>query len=254
MQMETKARTRSCRPASSAARLFALLGALLAGGAWAQGAGEVTQVSGALMASKPNAAPRVLGVKSKVEAGELLTTGAGTYAQIKFSDGGELTLRPNTQLRIEAYQYDQAAPQRDNFVMNLVKGGLRTITGLLGKRRPNSYALKTVVATVGIRGTHYGALLCQGDCGGVVNNAKQPLADGLHVDVAQGAIDVTNQGGQTVVTQGGFGYVPNAQTLPRIVPPSQGTVVSTPPPASRLGAPLTVGASNAGQPVEDCVP
>lgn len=206
------------------------------------------------MASKPNAAPRVLGVKSKVEAGELLTTGAGTYAQIKFSDGGELTLRPNTQLRIEAYQYDQAQPQHDNFVMNLIKGGLRTITGLLGKRRPNSYALKTVVATVGIRGTNYGALLCQGDCGGVVNNSKQPLPDGLHVDVAYGAIDVTNQGGQTVVSQGSFGYVPNAQTLPRIVPPAQGTVVSTPPPASRLGAPLTTGASNAAQTPEDCIP
>jgi hypothetical protein len=251
--MGTRARTRNCRPASSAAPLFALL-ALLAGGAWAQGAGEVTQVSGALMASKPNAAPRVLGVKSKIEAGELLTTGEGTYAQIKFTDGAQMTLRPNTQLRIEAYQYDQAQPQRDNFVMNLIKGGLRTITGLLGKRKPNSYALKTVVATVGIRGTHYGALLCQADCGGLTNNAKQPLPDGLHVDVAQGAIDVTNQGGQTVVTQGSFGYVPDAQTLPRIVPPSQGTVVSTPPPASRLGAPVTTGASNAGQTPEDCIP
>ena len=245
--------TRSCRPASSAALAGALL-ALLSGLVCAQGAGEVTQVSGALMASKPSGAPRVLGIKSRVEQGELLTTGSGTYARVKFTDGGEVTLRPNTQLRIEAYRFDPNAPQGDNFVMNLIKGGLRSITGLLGKRRPNSYALKTVVATIGIRGTHYGALLCQADCGGVLNNARQGLADGLHVDVAQGAIDVTNRGGQTVVGQGSFGFVPNAQTLPRIVPPTLGITVSTPPPASRLGVPLVVGSTTSGPLPEDCIP
>ena len=215
-------------------------------------AGEVTHVSGAFIATRPDGSTRILAVKSTVEPGEVLSTAKDTYARVKFTDGGEVTLRPNTQLRITAYQFDVKKPQSDNIIMDLVKGGLRAISGLLGKRRADSYQMRTGVATIGIRGTNYGALLCQGDCGGIVNNAGQTPQNGLHVDVSEGAIVVTNQGGETLVGQGAFGFTPNAQTLPVIVPSGQGLNLPTPPLSGRPGAPAA-GTVSQGPLPEDCV-
>lgn len=46
----------------------------------------------------------------------------------------------------------------------LVKGGFRSVSGLIGKVNQDDYRVSTPVATIGIRGTRYGARLCQGDC------------------------------------------------------------------------------------------
>jgi len=232
--------------------VFAALVAL-SGAVWAAGpAGEVTHVSGAFMATRPDGTSRVLAPKSKVQEGDVLTAADNTYARVKFTDGGEVTLRPNTRLVIEAYRFEPQRPQSDNFIMRLFKGGLRSITGLLGKRRSDSYQMRTPVATIGIRGTHYGALLCQGDCGTLATAGGQAPKDGLHVDVAEGAVSVTNGAGQAVLAQGTFGYVPNARTVPVQVPPSQGITVTVPPPSTKAGGPLSF--TPPGSPLdEDCI-
>jgi hypothetical protein len=60
-----------------------------------------------------------------------------------------------------------------------------------------------------------------------------PPADGLHVDVAQGAISLTNKGGTQIVDAGQFAYVRDASTPPVIQPPSQGIQVTMPAHISR---------------------
>ena len=94
----------------------------------------------------------------------MVVTSYNAFVRLKFTDGGEVTLRPNTQLRIDRYHFEPARPEEDSLVFALLKGGLRTITGLLGKRKEHSYELQTVTATIGIRGTGYGIQFCQGDC------------------------------------------------------------------------------------------
>ncbi len=239
--------------AMQTARSLIALFALASGAAFAAPAGEVTHVSGTFLATRADGTARVLAPRSTVEEGELLTTADNTYARVKFSDGGEITLRPNSRLQIEAYRFDEKKPEGDSFIVSLIKGGLRSITGLLGKRRADSYNMRTPVATIGIRGTHYGALLCQADCGGLATAAAQVPQDGLHVDVAEGAISLTNAGGQTVLAQGAFGYVPNLQTVPIQVPPTEGIVV----PIAASGAGPGAGALSAAAPgsplAEDCI-
>jgi len=66
------------------------------------------------------------------------------------------------------------------------------------------------------------------------------------------AIVVTNQGGETIVSQGGFGFTPNAQTLPVIVPSGQGLNLPTPPLSGRPGTPAAGTLSQGAQP-GDCV-
>lgn len=151
--------------ATKANRPFARLAGLLSLGLaflqWAnpalagQVAGSVLNVSGPLMAQRPDGSVRVLSQKSEVEEGDLLISEKNTYARIKFIDNSEVTLRPNTQFKITNFAFDEARPAEDNAVFNLIKGGLRSITGLLGKRSKERYGLNTPTATIGIRGTTF---------------------------------------------------------------------------------------------------
>jgi len=211
----------------------AVLAALAASLIWmpvaqAATAGQITHLSGTLSAKRVDGTSKLLSVKSEVLEGDTLGTERETYARIKFADGGEVVMRPGTQLKIENYSYNAARPESDNIVMSMFKGGLRAVTGLIGKRNREKVSFQTETATIGIRGTHFGALLCQNDCGGVPTTGGQPPPDGLHVDVASGAIIMSNAGGTVQINAGQFGFVANARTAPVIVPPQQGIQVTMP--------------------------
>lgn len=191
-------------------------------------AGTVTHLSGLLRSRSKTGVNRVLAVKSEVMQGDTLITEQDTYARVKFSDDGEVVLRPGTQLAIEAYAYDAVAPAKDNIILSLLKGGMRAVTGLAGQRNHDVVKVNTPTATIGIRGTHFGALFCQNDCGGVPTPSGKTPVNGLHVDVAQGAIVLTNPGGTQVFAAGQFGYVASPSSPPIIVPPAQGVQVKMP--------------------------
>lgn len=194
----------------------------------ASSVGRVTHLSGVLTAKRLDGTTRLISVKSEVQEGDTLTTERDTYARIKFVDGGEVVLRPGTQLKVASYRFDKAKPESDNVFLNMLKGGLRAVTGLIGKRNHNAVSYGAVTATIGIRGTHFGALFCQNDCGGVQTVSGQAPENGLHVDVASGAVVVSNSAGQQVLNAGQFGFVQSASSLPVIVPPSQGVQVTMP--------------------------
>ena len=191
-------------------------------------AGTVTHLAGTLTAKHADGTTKLLAANSQVAEGDELTTQQDTYARVKFIDGGEVVLRPNTQLRVTTYAFSEDKPQSDNIVLGLIRGGLRAVTGLLGKRNRDRFKLETTTATIGIRGTHFGALMCSNDCGGIPTTSGQSPANGLHLDVAAGAILVTNGGGSQQFNVGQFGYVANNVTPPIIVPPQSGIQVTMP--------------------------
>ena len=132
----------------------ALALAMAAGLSCAQG--TVQQLSGTVSVQKQDGSLRLLSRQSVVGSGDTLNTERDSYAQVKFSDGAVMTLKPNTRIRIENFVFDEQQPARDNSALALLKGGLRMITGLIGKRG-NQDALKlgTATATIGIRGTTF---------------------------------------------------------------------------------------------------
>ncbi|MCX7157337.1 MAG: FecR domain-containing protein [Rhodocyclales bacterium] len=191
-------------------------------------AGQVTHLSGTLSAKRADGTSKLLAVKSEIAEGDTLATEVDTYARVKFADGGEVVLRPGTQLKIESYAYNAAKPESDSVIMSMFKGGLRAVTGLVGKRNREKVSFQTETATIGIRGTHFGALLCQNDCGGVPTTGGTPPPNGLHVDVTSGAIVMSNAAGTIQINAGQFGFVANANTPPVPVPPQQGIQVTMP--------------------------
>lgn len=119
----------------------------------AQIAGTVTHLSGPLLAKKVDGTVKILSAKSTVEQGDTLVTEKETYARIKFIDNSEITLRPNSQFKIEDFSFEEESPENDKATFNLVKGGLRAVTGALGKRNKEKFGVNTPTATIGIRGT-----------------------------------------------------------------------------------------------------
>lgn len=206
----------------------------------AEPAGKVTHVSGSLGARKADGSIKFLSINSPVEEGDMLVTEKRTYARIKFRDNSEITLKPTTQFKVEQFSHSKDRPADDKAAFNLIKGGLRAVTGQIGKRGdPDSYRMKTPTATIGIRGTNYGATFCMADCG--------KLPSGLYVDVAAGKIVVSNQGGSQTLGAGQFGHVPSATIPPVILPKNPGVSTFTPPPSMSGPAKGASGPTGGGQ-------
>jgi hypothetical protein len=191
-------------------------------------AGAVTHLSGAVVARRADGQSQILSVKSEVQEGDVLATAENSYARVKFGDGTEVVLRPSTQMKINTFQFEEQRPQQDSVVLSLLKGGLRSVTGLLARRNPANFRVQAPSATIGIRGTNFGLLFCDNDCGKVAGPGGTPPANGLHVDVSDGAIVVTNAGGSQEFKVGQFGFVQNPQSPPVVVPKGQETQVTLP--------------------------
>ena len=212
------------------ASLLCLICLFICAPSWAGMVGNVTHLGGVIFAVRADGTSKLLSVKSEVMEGDTLKTEKDTFARIKFVDGGEVVLRPETVFKVSAYSYSPAPSEKnqDNIVISLLKGGMRSVTGLLGKRSPDKFQLQTSAATIGIRGTHFGALLCNNDCANIPTVSGQAPGNGLHTDTAQGITLVSNAAGAIEVPAGAFSYTPNPTTPPKLVPPSQGIQVTMP--------------------------
>jgi len=187
----------------------------------AEAVGTVTHLNGPLFARKQDKSIKTLAIKSVVEVGDTLMTEKKTYARIKFIDGGELTLRPQSQLIIDAYVFDMFNPPEDKAVFSAVKGGLRAVTGQIGRRfRSENYRLNTPTATIGVRGTVFEVRICEGNCAGIAN--------GLYLFVPEGSITVQNNIGMQQVGAGQYAYVKDTQTRPVILPANPGLTFTLP--------------------------
>jgi FecR protein len=198
--------------------LAALLLMLCATAAWADG--TLTHLSGAVSVQKADGKTLAGTVGAVVNVGDTVITGALGYVRMEMSDGGEMVLRPDSQLKVEKYQFAKEKPADDSFVFSMLKGGLRTVTGLIGKRgNKDAYSAQTPTATIGIRGTQYDMRVCQANCGS--------LADGTYLAVRFGAIQTSNAQGTLAVAAGQVAHVA-AQRAPVMLPRDPG-IGFTPP-------------------------
>lgn len=162
-------------------------------------AGRADFVIGHVEAVAADGSRRVLSRGSEISAGDAINTAAGARAQVRFIDGGFVSLQPNTLFRVDEFNYENKTNGAEKGFFSLLKGGLRAITGAIGKVNRSSYKVATPSATIGIRGTGYKAEIRD---------------DGLFVSVGEGAISLTNNAGILVVTAGRAAFVANSNTAP----------------------------------------
>ena len=134
-------------------------------------AGQVIAIKGEVTAAAPASDVRTLTKDSPVFVSDEVSTGPASYVVIEFVDGAKATIRPDSKLVVEQYAFTET----DNgALLDLVKGGLRCITGGIAKKRPESYRVKAGVATLGVRGTEFSLRICDDDCA----QEELRLADG----------------------------------------------------------------------------
>ena len=204
--------------------------------------GKVIIYSGIVAAKSDDGNVRVLSRKSKIFKKDVITTEKDSYARIRFTDGSLLVMRPSSTISIDEYQFTKNKPKQDKAVINLLEGGLRTITGLIGKRGDkDSYKTKTRHSSIGIRGTVYGVLMCQGaSCAGLSGDLR-PKQDGQYVNVSSGAVVIKNKLGVTDVKAGQFAYVPSANSGVTIIRKDPGSVRFISPKATNSSRPAKPG-------------
>jgi hypothetical protein len=91
---------------------------------------------------------------TEVNNGDTVSTNRGR-AQLRFTDGAYVSLQPQSDFRVDDYRYEGRADGSERGFFSLLKGGLRTITGVVGRTNKKNYQVGTSVATIGIRGTEY---------------------------------------------------------------------------------------------------
>jgi hypothetical protein len=136
---------------------------------------------------------------------DIIRTGGNAFAQLRMMDNAYLSLQENTVLRLVEYQPKTDVAADGEVTMDLLSGGLRTITGAFGKKDKADYQLNTPLATIGIRGTKYEVVLVPG---------------GMHVAVWKGKVKVSARNGKCEATLGDgqdFQYIYISETVNQTV-------------------------------------
>lgn len=185
-----------------------------------------------------------------LETGDSIVTGSTGRAQIRFTDGGMVSLQPNSQFDITKY-VDANDGAQDSFLVNFARGSMRAITGLIGKRNRDNYKVQTATATVGIRGSGF--------------SASYNTDGSLSVTSELGEIEVCTNGGCVRLLPGETALVVSnveapvrslvRANLPTPVPRQEVTIagnkvtagglsalITTPAPAATVPAPIPVPA------------
>ena len=131
--------------------LLAFVALLFADFVLAQSA-VATSITGTVQVQTGAASARPLRQGDEVRQGDTISTGAASSAVLKFDDGQIAALTANSRMTITAYQYNPQA-QTGNVLLSLINGGMRAITGLIGRNQPDRVAFRAATATIGIRGS-----------------------------------------------------------------------------------------------------
>ena len=155
---------------------------------------------------------------------ELIVTGTAGIAVIQLNDNSRMTLRPYSKFRVDLLNTDDDSNDSSNqqsAVLNLLRGGLRLVTGFIGKENPAEYRLITTVATIGIRGTEFSTRICISDCAAeerqlAGNDAAAKIKEGLYVNVDKGQIFLKSGavGEPLDLIQGESGYIADLKSIP----------------------------------------
>ncbi|MES2884847.1 MAG: hypothetical protein V4709_08585 [Pseudomonadota bacterium] len=192
-------------------------------------AGTASIVAGAVSALSVKGESRLLSKGDAVYSGDRILTGAAGYVRLGFLDGGSMVLRPNTEFAIEDFRFTpgmveppaQPAPPAatatvpvpalqitnqgevgNRAFFRLVRGGLRAVSGLVGKINREEYGVRTAVATIGIRGTAFSTVFCDATCAADATvqgslPAGEAALGGTISAVEQGSISVLSAAGNT---------------------------------------------------------
>jgi len=187
----------------------------------AAAAGEFTFVTGDVTLQKASGQKSTPARGTAVDAGDQIVTGASGMAQLTMVDQARLSLRPSTTFQIEAYP---EKAETGGAILSLLRGTLRTFTGLLASTNREKFVMKTRVATVGIRGSGNILYACDpGQCDESVTGGKpntEPLTVNHTIEGSHSVSNIAsgNQAVETLITGPGQTVLVDGFNAPRYIP------------------------------------
>ncbi|MBL6986843.1 MAG: FecR domain-containing protein [Methylobacter sp.] len=166
---------------------------------------RVVDMKGMVSAKNPtdkNAKERPVSLGTPLYNSDSVYTEKDSYALLVFPDGEKVTLQADSEMDIKQYHY-QIKGKKDQVLLRLATGGLRALTGSIGKKDHNAFALDTPVATIGIRGT-----------------GTDSYTDGTSLDHStwQGVSFVRNEAGEFDVPEGSSSSTSGPNAIPVVFP------------------------------------
>jgi hypothetical protein len=167
--------------------------------------GHVARLDGQASAIDINGRVQQLKISAAIFEGDRLETEPGARVYIQMDDGARVHLKEDSVLKITEYVITAGYGEGSSSILDLLRGGLRKLTGSIGANALANYQLQTGLATIGIRGTEYVIKLCKlNDCSQTVSR-NDPDAK-LHVVVLKGAITLTtDKDVQILMAMGEYG-------------------------------------------------
>lgn len=160
--------------------------------------GEVMVATGVVTAQNPAGETRTLAKGSSLFEKDRVKTADKSFAMLKLADDTKIAVRPNSEFVLD--KFNQGAGQEAE-ELRLLKGGLRALTGAIGKQKPEAVKVNTPYASIGIRGTDFAARLCgENDC--VLDEKELERHKPIQTACPQ-KLDGTPSGGYVVVFDGG---------------------------------------------------
>ncbi len=158
-----------------------------------------------------NGNTQTLQINSEVYEGDRISTDQKSKVFVAMDDGAEIYLKEDSVVKISEYIITPGFDKNSNSILELLKGGLRKITGLIGDSALSNYQVQTGLATIGIRGTEYVIKLCKlDDCSQTVGR-NDPDAK-LHAVVLDGIITLTTEDDfQILMARGDYGTATQAE-------------------------------------------
>ncbi len=175
----------------------------------AQSAARVMAVTGSAKAVEPKGNERLLQKGAELFAGDKVVTQDDSLVQLRLNDGGYMSVRSNTEMVIDRFVYDEKDSSKSNFLVSLLRGGFRSITGLIGRTNPNGYQIRSSTATIGIRGTDHEPVVILD-----IPGAQNLGAPGLYDKVNDGETFIRSNGGVLSLKRGDVGFAPFATDAP----------------------------------------
>ena len=127
-----------------------------------QAIGRVLSTSGSVTARDLGGALRQLSRRSDIFFGDTVITGPNGFAQLRMVDSAQISFKEGTEFTFAEYSSDGPDGAADSALMEMVRGGFRTISGSIGDDDADEYQVSTQFASIGIRGTTHEAVIDAG--------------------------------------------------------------------------------------------
>jgi hypothetical protein len=191
-------------------------------------AGRFLSASGDVRVIGRDGASRAATRTTEVREGETIVTGPNALGQLRMADGALMSIRADTEMKLDRFAYSGKEDDPNaSFLMSIVKGGFRTITGFIGRANRNAYRVQTPTATIGVRGTDYELVH-------ITPQTARGADPGTYNRVYEGVTSIQNAAGVTLlVSRDQTAFAGLQGTTPVLVtPPASIFGRPTPPPAA----------------------